>query len=116
MVCFDGFSLMQSICHMSLEDVRATDEELEALPAELASVRAASASTLPPAGTVPGDSAWRGPPGLTHPEDEAEQRLSCSFHPLGNEQLKWMKVVHCDLSKMNMVVFNYVQLPDRIKY
>jgi len=59
MVCFDGFSLMQSICHMSLEDVRATDEELEALQAELASVRAASASTLPPAGTLPGERvAW----------------------------------------------------------
>ena len=27
-----------------------------------------------------------------------------------------MKVVHCDLSKMNMVVFHYVQSPDRIKY
>eukprot|EP00435_Cladocopium_sp_Y103_P055723 s1187_g18.t1 len=54
------------------QDVRATDEELEALQAELASVRrAASASTLP-AVTELGD-AWRGPPGLTHPEDEAEQ-------------------------------------------
>ena len=61
----------------TVEDVRATDEELEALQAELASVRAASASTSTP--TVD-DRAWRGPPGLTHPEEEAEQRLSCSFN------------------------------------
>ena len=28
MVCFDGFSLMQSICHMSLEDVRASGRRI----------------------------------------------------------------------------------------